>query len=117
MIQLASDRGNAAALVFFLYLDGEDLRPRPLIASKERLRPLLANAAPYLHYSDHVVGKGPAFYEKACAMHVEGHRLQTHRCALRDTVRRQDVEIEHDDDSTSPTNRTTPVPETGRPKF
>jgi ATP-dependent DNA ligase len=33
MIQLASDSGNAAALVFFvfdlLYLDGEDLCPRP----------------------------------------------------------------------------------------
>src|SRR6476646_7231373 len=35
MIQLASDAGNAAALVFFLfdllYLDGEDLTARPLI--------------------------------------------------------------------------------------
>src|SRR6185312_11353937 len=34
IVQLASDRANAAALVFFLfdllYLDGEDLRPRPL---------------------------------------------------------------------------------------
>jgi bifunctional non-homologous end joining protein LigD len=35
MIQLASDAGNAAGLVFFLFdllhLDGEDLIPRPLI--------------------------------------------------------------------------------------
>ena len=31
------------------YLDGEDLRPRPLIERKERLRTLLANAAPCLH--------------------------------------------------------------------
>jgi len=86
IVQLASDRGNAAALVFFLfdllYLDGEDLRPRPLIERKERLRTLLANAAPCLHISDHVVGQGPAFYEKACAMHVEGHRLETRRRAL-----------------------------------
>ena len=76
IVQLASDSGNAAALVFFLfdllYHDGEDLRPRPLIERKERLRTLLANAAPCLHYSDHVVGRGPAFYEKACGMHVEG---------------------------------------------
>jgi ATP-dependent DNA ligase len=43
-----------------------------LIERKERLRALLVNAAPCLHYSDHVVGQGPAFYEKACAMHVEG---------------------------------------------
>jgi ATP-dependent DNA ligase len=41
MIQLASDSGNAAALVFFLFdllhLDGEDLCPRPLIERKKRL--------------------------------------------------------------------------------
>jgi bifunctional non-homologous end joining protein LigD len=76
IVQLASDRGNAAALVFFLFdilhLDGEDLRSRPLIERKERLGTLLANSASSLHYSDHVVGQGLAFYEKACAMHVEG---------------------------------------------
>jgi DNA ligase D-like protein (predicted ligase) len=76
IVQLASDSSNAAALVFFLfdllYLDGEDLRPRPLIERKERLRTLLTNAAPCLHYSDHVIGQGPAFYDKAGALHVEG---------------------------------------------
>src|SRR6201984_2881266 len=59
IVQLASDRSNAAALVFFLFdllhLDGENLRARPLIERKERLRTLLANAAPSLPYSDHVV--------------------------------------------------------------
>jgi len=48
MIQAASDSGNAAALVFFLFdllhLDGEDLYPRPLIERKARLAELLANA-------------------------------------------------------------------------
>jgi bifunctional non-homologous end joining protein LigD len=72
IVQLASDSGKAATLVFFLfdllYLEGEDLRPRPLIERKERLRTLLANAAPCLHYSDHVIGQAPAFYDKACAM-------------------------------------------------
>jgi DNA ligase D-like protein (predicted ligase) len=76
IVQPASDSGNAAALVFFLfdllYLDGEDLRPRPLIERKERLGALLANAGSCLHFSEHVVGQGPAFYEKACAMRVEG---------------------------------------------
>jgi DNA ligase D-like protein (predicted ligase) len=76
IVQLASDRGNAAALVFFLfdllYVDGEDLRPQPVIERKERLGALLANAGPCLHYSDHVVGQGPAFYDKACTMQVEG---------------------------------------------
>jgi DNA ligase D-like protein (predicted ligase) len=76
IVQLASDRDNATALVFFLfdllYIDGEDLRPQPLIDRKHRLSTLLANAAPSLHYSDHVIGHGPAFYAKACAMSVEG---------------------------------------------
>jgi bifunctional non-homologous end joining protein LigD len=76
IVQLASDTSNAAALVFFLFdllhLDGEDLRPRPVTERKERLGTLLANTAPSLHYSDHVAGQGPAFYEKAWAMRVEG---------------------------------------------
>ena len=76
MIQLASDAGNAAGLVFFLfdllYLDGEDLTARPLIERKERLAGLLAQAGSPLHYSDHQIGLGPAFYEHACALKVEG---------------------------------------------
>jgi bifunctional non-homologous end joining protein LigD len=80
IVQLASDSGNAAALVFFpfdlLYLDEEDLRQRPLIERKDRLGRLLANAAPCLHYSDHVIGQGAAFYEKvlrdACLFMIPG---------------------------------------------
>jgi len=76
MIQLASDSGNAAALVFFLfdllYLDGEDLHPRPLIERKARLAALLSNAGSPLHYCDHQIGHGRAFHEKACAMSLEG---------------------------------------------
>ena len=45
---------------------------RPLIERKHRLSALLANAGPCFHYSDHVVGQGPGFYDKGCAMHVEG---------------------------------------------
>ena len=76
MIQLASDAGNAAGLVFFLfdllYLDGEDLCPRPLIERKTRLAALLTNVGSPLHYSDHQAGHGRAFFEKACALSVEG---------------------------------------------
>jgi DNA ligase D-like protein (predicted ligase) len=76
MIQLASDAGNAAGLVFFLfdllYLDGEDLSTRPLIERKERLARLLPQTGSPLHYSDHQIGLGPAFYEKACPLGVEG---------------------------------------------
>jgi bifunctional non-homologous end joining protein LigD len=76
IVQLASDSGNAAALVFFLfdllYLDGEDLVPRPLIERKARLAALLSGVNSSLQYSDHQVGHGPAFHEKACAMSLEG---------------------------------------------
>jgi len=76
IVQLASDSGNAAALVFFLFdllhLDGDDLRPRPLIERKEPLAALLANTSSPLHYSDHQLGHGRAFHAKACAMSLEG---------------------------------------------
>jgi DNA ligase D-like protein (predicted ligase) len=76
MIQMASDVGNAAGLVFFpfdlLYLDGEDLTARPLLERKERLGALLSDANSPQQYSDHQTGQGPAFYEKACALGVEG---------------------------------------------
>jgi bifunctional non-homologous end joining protein LigD len=76
MIQAASDSGNAAALVFFLFdllhLDGEDLCPRPLIERKPRLAALLSDARSPLHYCDHQIGHGREFHEKACAMALEG---------------------------------------------
>jgi DNA ligase D-like protein (predicted ligase) len=76
MVQMASDAGNAAGLVFFLfdllYLDGEDLTARALIERKERLAALLLQAGSPVHYSDHQTGQGPAFYEKACPLGVEG---------------------------------------------
>jgi bifunctional non-homologous end joining protein LigD len=72
MIQAASDSGNAAALVFFLfdllYLDGEDLCARPLQERKARLAALLSNVSSPLHYTDHQIGHGRAFHEKACAI-------------------------------------------------
>jgi bifunctional non-homologous end joining protein LigD len=76
IVQLASDRGNAAALVFFLFdllhLDCEDLRPLPLTERKARLAALLANAGSPLQYSDHQVGRGPEFHEQACKLGLEG---------------------------------------------
>ena len=76
IVQLASDSGNAAARVFFLFyllrLDGDDFRQRPLIERKDRLATLLANTPSPLHYSDHQLGHGRAFFGKACAMSLEG---------------------------------------------
>ena len=53
MIQNASDTGNAAGLVFFLfdllYLDGDEVSTRPLIERKARLAALLSNVSSPLH--------------------------------------------------------------------
>jgi bifunctional non-homologous end joining protein LigD len=76
MIQLASDGGNAAGLVFFLFdllhLDGEDLMARPLIDRKTRLAALLSDVSSSLHYCDHQIGHGREFHKQACAMSLEG---------------------------------------------
>jgi DNA ligase D-like protein (predicted ligase) len=76
MIQLASDSGNAAALVFFmfdlLYLDGDDVSAQPLIERKAWLAALLSNAGSPLHYCDHQIGHGREFHQKACALGLEG---------------------------------------------
>ena len=76
MVQMASDAGNAAGLVFFLFdllhLDGENLAARPLTDRKAQLAGLLERAGAPLQYSDHQTGLGPAFFEKACALTVEG---------------------------------------------
>src|SRR5690348_4001260 len=76
LIQNASDTGNAEALVFFLFdllhLDGEAIHALPLQARKERLRDLLSGAGSPLHFSDHQIGRGRAFYDRACALKVKG---------------------------------------------
>jgi DNA ligase D-like protein (predicted ligase) len=76
MIQAASDAGNTAGLVYFmfdlLHLDGDDLATRPLIERKDRLADLLAGIAPPLHYSDYHRGQGTAFHEQACKLGLDG---------------------------------------------
>jgi bifunctional non-homologous end joining protein LigD len=76
MIQAASDAGNTAGLVYFifdlLHLDGHVVAAQPLIERKARLAELLSGAAPPLHYSDYHRGRGPAFHEQACKLQLEG---------------------------------------------
>jgi DNA ligase D-like protein (predicted ligase) len=71
LIQNASDTGNSGALVFFLF-DGETIAPLPVTERKEHLRDLLSDAGSSLHFSDHQIGRGPAFYDHACTLKVEG---------------------------------------------
>jgi DNA ligase D-like protein (predicted ligase) len=76
LIQNASDGGNAAFLVFYLfdllYLDGKSLLARPLVERKRHLQRLLSHAPGNLQYSDHHIGEGPAFFEQAGKLGVEG---------------------------------------------
>ena len=80
IVQLASDGGNAAALVFFFrsaLLDGADLREGPLIERTERRA---RGAKPALQRSRHRPGTGSLreSLRDAC----RGHRLKAHRCTL-----------------------------------
>jgi ATP-dependent DNA ligase len=44
----------------------------PVTERKERLRALLSGAGSPLHFSDHQIGRGRAFYDHACTLKVEG---------------------------------------------
>jgi bifunctional non-homologous end joining protein LigD len=77
---------GAGALTYFvfdlLFLDGDDLRPRPLEERKAALQRLVEKKSrgastkkakdAVIRYTDHVVGNGQAFFEKACAFGLEG---------------------------------------------
>jgi ATP dependent DNA ligase domain len=86
LIQTASDSGNADALIFFLfdllYLDGEVISAAPLRGRKERLRDLLSKAGAPLQYSDHQVGRGPAFLCEGLRVVAGRHHLQARGRAL-----------------------------------
>ena len=76
-LQNASAPPAGARLTYFLFdllhLDGYDLTRAPLERRKEALQPLLPRAATAtLRFSDHVVGSGREFHERACRMKLEG---------------------------------------------
>lgn len=56
------------------YLNGYDLMPAPLISRKEILAEILKSGGkePPLCFSDHLIGQGEAFYQKACQLGLEG---------------------------------------------
>ncbi len=65
------------ALIYFafdlLFLDGVDLRPETLEERKAILADLLGQTPTgIIRYTDHIIGNGPAFFEKASAAGLEG---------------------------------------------
>ncbi|MDB4987398.1 MAG: ligD [Myxococcaceae bacterium] len=77
-LQNALSEGRDHKLVYFvfdlLFLDGNDLRSLPLTERKAALETLFAavDSSPALRYSAHVTGGGPAFFEHACKLKLEG---------------------------------------------
>jgi bifunctional non-homologous end joining protein LigD len=55
-----------------LFLDGEDLRPRPQLERKQKLAQLLERARAPLVLSTYVIGGGPRAAREACAHGLEG---------------------------------------------
>jgi len=65
-------KGTLVYYVFdLLYLDGQDLRQRPLAERKKLLQSII-HPNDFLKYSDHIVEKGDAFFEQAKASNLEG---------------------------------------------
>ncbi|MBL8772767.1 MAG: DNA ligase D [Phenylobacterium sp.] len=79
-LQAALSDGKTQDLIFFafdaLFLDGEDLRERPLSERKARLAATLAAAgrtpARRIRYVDHFETAGDAVLQSACRMSLEG---------------------------------------------
>jgi bifunctional non-homologous end joining protein LigD len=77
-LQEALSTGQAGRLSYYafdlLHLDGRDLTRLPLVQRKQALQGLLVSMpkdAP-VHYSEHLVGNGPAAFRHACGLGLEG---------------------------------------------
>ena len=69
----AGARPSLAYFVFdLLFLDGEELAPRPLVERKAALERLLGTGRGIVRYAPHVVGGGPAVYREAVRLRLEG---------------------------------------------
>jgi bifunctional non-homologous end joining protein LigD len=55
-----------------LSIDGEDLRARPLVERKRRLRAIMPRMESRLVYLDHVVGRGSGLFAAVCEHDLEG---------------------------------------------
>jgi DNA ligase D-like protein (predicted ligase) len=71
---LSERRGQDLRYVAFdlLMLDGEDLRKKPLVERKKRLKKLLGKAKAPLNYGDHLTGDSDKVLAEACRLGIEG---------------------------------------------
>jgi len=73
---MSNDAPSGSELHYYafdlLYLNGEDLMRLPLRERKNRLREILPENLPRLHFSEDFAGDGAAVFEKSCHMKLEG---------------------------------------------
>ena len=70
---LMARRGEPRYYAFDLvWLNGQDLRTKPLLEHKRRLRRLIPPNDSHLLYVDHLEGDGARFFELVCAEDLEG---------------------------------------------
>jgi bifunctional non-homologous end joining protein LigD len=72
--ELSAGRSDRFLYVAFdlLFVDGVDLRERPLLERKTKLQDLLAEAGPRLRYSEHFAESGELVLRHACRLSLEG---------------------------------------------
>ena len=75
-LQQALSTGDQQHLHYYvfdvLFLDGEDLRMRPLLERKAALQRLLRRAPSHVHYSEHFAAPGKEVLAHACEVALEG---------------------------------------------
>lgn len=77
LLQNSLQEDNPASLVYYifdlLYYDGYDLTQVKLIERKNLLSHLIGDLNQFsIRYSDHIIGNGKEFFDKACEMELEG---------------------------------------------
>ena len=66
-----------------LHLRATDLRPVELVGRRAMLKKLIRTAAPVLIFSEHMdAADGERMFRHACALGLEGHRVEAPRQAL-----------------------------------
>lgn len=71
-LTLKKDEGLRYYIFDILYLNGEDLRARPLIERKEILAKVLLKSPANILYSEHLLQNGEDFYQTSCEHGLEG---------------------------------------------
>lgn len=70
---LSEGSGGFAYYIFdLLHLDGEDLRPLPLVERKKKLKSLLEGVGAPILYSSHLEGDAQQIFSHACDLKLEG---------------------------------------------